>query len=56
MDEGAAPALEAHAPGFCAKQYRQGPVLRAPKDWRDWGFRNAMLRRSLAEIKTEVAL
>ncbi len=49
LSEGAAPAL-ATADQSC---YGSQPSVSTPKDWREWGYRNARLRRSLAA--TEVA-
>ncbi len=42
LSEGATPALRAHAK-HCGR-------ISTPSDWREWGFRNARLRRSLASM------
>lgn len=45
LGEGAAPVLAAHSDlAHCAS------VLSAPRDWREWGYRNWRLRRSLASM------
>ena len=31
-----------------------GPVVTTPRDWREWGFRNARLRSSLATLNSEI--
>ena len=38
---------------FCRDAYYVGPVVHTPRDWREWGFRNARVRRSLAQIKKQ---
>jgi hypothetical protein len=51
LSEGAAPALAAHlAAGqkvHCARSSR----VHTPQDWREWGYRNARLRHSLAAVR-----
>ena len=44
LGEGAAVALH----GVCSWR---GAYLHAPDDWREWGYRNARLRRSLAQME-----
>lgn len=44
LSEGAAPALADYGPPLCQR------AVSVPQDWREWGFRNARLRRSLAAI------
>ena len=53
LSEGVIPALE-HYSGetvgrFCAQHHTQ-PRLFQPQDWREWGFRNWRVRRSLAAM------
>ncbi|MEL6841161.1 MAG: DUF4173 domain-containing protein [Pseudomonadota bacterium] len=47
LSEGAAPAL--HAAGHICNSGK--PIVIAPADWREWGYRNARLRRSLAQME-----
>ncbi len=47
LSEGAAPALAAWG-HVC---YSSQPIVSTPKDWREWGYRNARLRRSLAAME-----
>jgi hypothetical protein len=54
LGEGAAPAIREHyvATGFdlCADRYRR-PYVSRPIDWREWGYRNARVRHSLAAME-----
>lgn len=51
LGEGAAPALLAVSPTFCRSGYSNRAVrVSAPNDWREWGFRNARVRHSLAHM------
>jgi len=52
LGEGAKPAVERYQPDLCVDRYYT-PTIITPQDLRDWGFRNARLRRSLAQIKAE---
>ncbi|MFT6120917.1 MAG: hypothetical protein ACJAXK_002876 [Yoonia sp.] len=52
LSGGAAPAIAQYAPNLCWNRYDE-PTLYTPNDLRDWGFRNARLRHTLAEIKAE---
>ncbi|MDX8346811.1 DUF4173 domain-containing protein [Cognatiyoonia sp. IB215446] len=45
LSEGAAPALAAYGPPLCQR------AVSVPQDWRAWGFRNARLRRSVAQME-----
>jgi len=47
MDEGAAVVIAKHPEFIC------GSYIATPHDFRDWGFRNWRLRRSLAAVKAE---
>lgn len=47
MDEGAAVVIAQHPEVLC------GSYISTPQDFRDWGFRNWRLRRSLAAVKAE---
>ena len=38
--------------GYCGSEYWL-PQVSTPSDWREWGFRNARVRRSLAALKTQ---
>lgn len=53
LGEGAVPALRAseaaQEAGIC---YSRGPHLSQPVDWREWGYRNARLRASVAAMET----
>lgn len=55
LGEGAAVEVAKHTPDLCADRY-YNTVVRPPRDWRDWGFRNAQLRRNLTAIKMEAEL
>ncbi|MEJ6404670.1 DUF4153 domain-containing protein [Yoonia sp. 2307UL14-13] len=48
LSEGAVVAIAKYQPEPCYSD--TFPQLTAPQDWREWGFRNARLRRSLAEM------
>ncbi|PUB14132.1 DUF4153 domain-containing protein [Yoonia sediminilitoris] len=52
LSEGALPAIVAFelAQGT-SPCHRSRPRLHIPQDWREWGYRNAMLRRSLAQLE-----
>lgn len=52
LGEGAAPVIAVYEPDMCWNRYHE-PTVHAPKDWRDWGFRNARLRRSLSAMQAE---
>lgn len=52
LSSGAAPAVAQYAPNLCWNRYSE-PTLYSPSDLREWGFRNARLRHTLAEIKAE---
>ena len=59
LSEGAMPAIERHSgqrtAAFCRGHYFE-PQLFHPTDWREWGFRNWRVRRSLAAMRvTETA-
>ena len=59
LSEGAIPAIERSTgvgtAAFCWGQYHE-PQLFHPTDWREWGFRNWRVRRSLAAMRvTETA-
>ncbi len=47
LGEGVAPALAA-SDHFC---HGMQPFVSTPQDWREWGYRNARLRRSLAAME-----
>jgi hypothetical protein len=53
IGEGALPAILAHeartGADFCT--YPPRPVAFVPRDWREWGYRNARLRHSLAGME-----
>lgn len=53
LGEGAVPALQAsqaaQEAGIC---YSQRPYLSNRRDWREWGYRNARLHRSVAAMET----
>ncbi|WP_415919348.1 DUF4153 domain-containing protein [Tateyamaria sp. SN6-1] len=53
LSEGAMPAIEAFSgqrtATYCASSYFK-PTLFHPTDWREWGFRNWRVRRSLAAM------
>ena len=53
LNEGAVPAIRQHKPDLCWNHITE-PRLSVPDDWREWGFRNARLRRSLATLNQEV--
>ncbi len=52
LSEDALPAIKAydarHRTRLCGNSYYGEPELFQPEDWREWGFRNARVRRSLA--------
>ncbi|WP_162197172.1 DUF4153 domain-containing protein [Loktanella sp. S4079] len=49
LSAGVLPAIAKYEPDLCGNYY---PIqLRKPADWREWGYRNARLRRSLAELE-----
>lgn len=50
LGAGASVAIADYDSGLCGAN---PPRFAAPQDLRDWGFRNARLRRSLAQIKAE---
>ncbi len=52
LRDGAAVEVARYAPDLCADRYYDLTVY-PPQGWRDWGFRNARLRRSLDAIKAE---
>ena len=53
LSEGAMPAIELHSgeatASFCLREF-YAPELFHPTDWREWGFRNWRVRRSLAAM------
>jgi len=49
LNGGAAPTIAQYGPDLCWNRYHQ-PTLSKPTDLRDWGFRNARLRHTLAAI------
>ncbi|SEW29543.1 protein of unknown function [Cognatiyoonia koreensis] len=55
LGAGAAPAIAAynaeHRRRICGQTYYHGPKVATPADWREWGYRNARLRRKLTEIE-----
>ena len=54
LGEAAAPALTAASPNFCnAVSYNSAMQVSEPDDWREWGFRNARVRRSLAAMQAK---
>ncbi len=59
LEEAAIPVIEARSgqsiDRFCAG-YGTAPRVLEPRDWREWGFRNARVRRSLAAQEGEVVL
>jgi hypothetical protein len=50
LSEGAAPAIIQSDLQCPSNQ----PRVSTPDDWREWGYRNARLRRSLAVMETEL--
>lgn len=56
LSEGALPAMErywgADPVSRCRAQYYDYPQLFVPGDWREWGFRNWRVRRSLAAMSS----
>ena len=52
LRDGAAVEVARFAPDLCIDRYYDLTVY-PPQGWRDWGFRNARLRRSLDVIKAE---
>lgn len=54
LSEGALPAIAAYEQRtgrqLCGGSYGM-PNIQAPADWREWGYRNARLRRNLAQIE-----
>lgn len=52
LGEGAAVEVARYQPDLCVDRYYTTEVY-SPHGWRDWGFRNAQLRRSLAAVKAE---
>ena len=52
LNSGAAPTIAQYNPDMCWNRYHE-PTLTTPADWREWGFRNARLRNTLAAIKAE---
>ncbi|WP_299586531.1 DUF4153 domain-containing protein [uncultured Tateyamaria sp.] len=58
LSEAAMPAITRltgmHASAFCDRYYFH-PTLFQPDDWREWGFRNWRVRRSLAAIANQGA-
>jgi len=56
LGAGALPAITAHEQriGYRYCQHTR-PQVTAPQDWREWGFRNARLRRTLATITPQAA-
>ncbi len=55
LSGGAVPAIAAYERRSGAPLCSRGwPGLGAPRDWREWGYRNARLRLSLAAIEAEV--
>ena len=57
LSEGALPAMHAHLdeiPAFyCGHLFYGPPEVFHPTDWREWGFRNWRVRRSLAAMTTD---
>ncbi|MEJ8562742.1 DUF4173 domain-containing protein [Yoonia sp. GPGPB17] len=54
LSEGAAPAIHAHeAKTGVALCYSYRPYLSQRNDWREWGYRNTRLHRSLAAMEIE---
>jgi Domain of unknown function (DUF4153) len=63
LSEGALPALveywSADPVAACRSLYYHRPELFEPADWREWGFRNWRVRRSLAamtDTKIDIAV
>lgn len=58
LGEGALPAMHRHLDVtpyiYCGHLFHGAPELFQPADWREWGFRNWRLRRSLAAMTAEV--
>lgn len=52
LNEGAAVEVQRLKPDLCEMRY-SAPRLSTPQDWREWGFRNARLRRSLSALNNE---
>ncbi|MEO0402044.1 MAG: hypothetical protein AAF214_06680, partial [Pseudomonadota bacterium] len=59
LSEGALPALTAawgnDAVQRCRDKHYYAPTLFHPADWREWGFRNWRVRRSLAAMTVTLA-
>ena len=52
LSEGAIPAIRAYEAATGEEHcYSYRPVMSEPNDWREWGYRNARLRRSLAILE-----
>lgn len=52
LGEGAVPAIRAHEAATGEELcYSYRPTMTYPQDWREWGYRNARLRRSLAAME-----
>lgn len=53
LSAGAAPALLAAQPGVCDPvKFATALDVSTPRDWREWGFRNARVRHTLASMTT----
>ena len=52
LGEGAAVVVQQRSEHLCDMMMSR-PTVMAPHDWRDWGFRNARLRNSLATLTSE---